>query len=129
MEIKKPFFDNEKHKDHFHSPNKDSKNEKDEIDYAKKLEEISEIREKEFKLEKEYKDKFLKVLDAKQVLMLFKTEREFYDMLRSRLRKGGQGHDGKKDFKSFKGGGDRHGVHPHHGSHHGDETHPPHDAR
>jgi len=66
-----------------------------EVDWEKRLEELSNMRKKEFELEDEYKAKFLKIISAKQVISLFKAEREFMDMLRSRIsEKRGGSRDG-----------------------------------
>jgi len=62
-----------------------SKDEETEVDWEKKLKAMTEMRKKEFALEEEYKSKFLKVLSAKQVVLLFKSEKDFMDMLRSKI--------------------------------------------
>ncbi len=46
-------------------------------DYKKILDEMMKHREKELALEKEYQDKFLKVITPRQMVQLIKTEREF----------------------------------------------------
>ena len=78
-----------------------------EVDWEKKLEEISNMRKKEFELEDEYKSKFLKIISAKQVLTLFKAEREFMDMLRSRISEK-RGNKRGEPGDDFRHGGDRH---------------------
>ena len=50
------------------------------------LKEVQELRQKELDLEKEYQNKFLKVITASQVIELYKAERTFKDMLIQRLK-------------------------------------------
>jgi Spy/CpxP family protein refolding chaperone len=50
------------------------------------LKEVQELRQKELDLEKEYQNKFLKVITASQVIELYKAERTFNDMLIQRLK-------------------------------------------
>ncbi|MBO9612429.1 Spy/CpxP family protein refolding chaperone [Dyadobacter sp. BE34] len=50
------------------------------------LKEVQELRQKELDLEKEYQNKFLKVITANQVIELYKAERTFNDMLIQRLK-------------------------------------------
>jgi len=50
------------------------------------LKEVQELKQKELDLEKEYQNKFLKVITASQVIELYKAERTFNDMLIQRLK-------------------------------------------
>ncbi|MCF0074810.1 hypothetical protein LZD49_30265 [Dyadobacter sp. CY261] len=50
------------------------------------LNEVQELRQKELDLEKDYQNKFLKVITASQVIELYKAERTFNDMLIQRLK-------------------------------------------
>ncbi|ACT94147.1 hypothetical protein Dfer_2932 [Dyadobacter fermentans DSM 18053] len=50
------------------------------------LKEVQELRQKELDLEKDYQNKFLKVITASQVIELYKAERTFNDMLIQRLK-------------------------------------------
>ncbi|HWV33309.1 MAG TPA: hypothetical protein VN038_26805 [Dyadobacter sp.] len=50
------------------------------------LKEVQELRQKELDLEKEYQNRFLKVITASQVIELYKAERTFNDMLIQRLK-------------------------------------------
>ena len=50
------------------------------------LKEVQELRQKELDLEKEYQNKFLKVITASQIIELYKAERTFNDMLIQRLK-------------------------------------------
>lgn len=50
------------------------------------LNKIGELKMKEVKLEKEYTDKFLKILPPKKVVMLHKTEMEFKRTLLKKLK-------------------------------------------
>jgi len=50
------------------------------------LKEVQELKQKELDLEKEYQNKFLKVISASQVIELYKAERTFNDMLIQRLK-------------------------------------------
>jgi Spy/CpxP family protein refolding chaperone len=50
------------------------------------LKEVQELRQKELDLEKEYQNKFLRVITASQVIELYKAERTFNDMLIQRLK-------------------------------------------
>jgi Spy/CpxP family protein refolding chaperone len=50
------------------------------------LKEVQEIKQKELDLEKEYQNRFLKVITANQVVELYKAERTFNDMLIQRLK-------------------------------------------
>ena len=50
------------------------------------LKEVQELRQKELDLEKEYQNRFLKVISASQVIELYKAERTFNDMLIQRLK-------------------------------------------
>jgi Spy/CpxP family protein refolding chaperone len=50
------------------------------------LKEVQELRQKELDLEKEYQNRFLKVITASQVIDLYKAERTFNDMLIQRLK-------------------------------------------
>jgi predicted thioredoxin/glutaredoxin len=47
---------------------------------------VQELRQKELDLEKEYQNKFLRVITASQVIELYKAERTFNDMLIQRLK-------------------------------------------
>ena len=50
------------------------------------LKEVQELRQKELDLEKEYQNRFLKVITASQVIELYKAERTFNDMLIQRWK-------------------------------------------
>lgn len=50
------------------------------------LKEVQDLRQKELDLEKEYQNRFLKVISASQVIELYKAERTFNDMLIQRLK-------------------------------------------
>ncbi|MCF2442508.1 hypothetical protein L0657_00970 [Dyadobacter sp. CY345] len=50
------------------------------------LKEVQDLKQKELDLEKEYQNKFLKVISASQVIELYKAERTFNDMLIQRLK-------------------------------------------
>jgi Spy/CpxP family protein refolding chaperone len=50
------------------------------------LKEVQDLRQKELDLEKEYQNKFLKVISAAQVIELYKAEKTFNDMLLQRLK-------------------------------------------
>ena len=50
------------------------------------LNEVQDLRQKDIDLEKEYQNKFLKVISASQVIELYKAERTFNDMLIQRLK-------------------------------------------
>lgn len=50
------------------------------------LTEIQEIKQKQLDLEKEYQEKFMKVITASQVAELYKAEANFNEMLLQRLR-------------------------------------------
>ncbi len=50
------------------------------------LTEIQEIKQKQLDLEKEYQEKFLKVISASQITELYKAEANFNEMLLQRLR-------------------------------------------
>ncbi|WP_019940325.1 Spy/CpxP family protein refolding chaperone [Dyadobacter beijingensis] len=50
------------------------------------LKEVQDLRQKELDLEKDYQNKFLKVITASQVIELYKAERTFNDMLIQRLK-------------------------------------------
>jgi Spy/CpxP family protein refolding chaperone len=50
------------------------------------LKEVQELRQKELDLEKEYQNRFLKVITAGQVIELYKAEKTFNDMLLQRLK-------------------------------------------
>ncbi|QRR04320.1 Spy/CpxP family protein refolding chaperone [Dyadobacter sandarakinus] len=50
------------------------------------LKEVQALRQEELDLEKEYQNKFLKVITAAQVIELYKAERTFNDMLLQRLK-------------------------------------------
>lgn len=50
------------------------------------LSEIQEIKQKQLDLEKEYQEKFLKVISASQIAELYKAEANFNEMLLQRLR-------------------------------------------
>ncbi|WP_026628469.1 hypothetical protein [Dyadobacter alkalitolerans] len=50
------------------------------------LKEVQDLRQKELDLEKEYQNRFLKVITASQVIELYKAERTFNDMLIQRLK-------------------------------------------
>jgi Spy/CpxP family protein refolding chaperone len=70
------------------------------------LNEMMSLRQKEIDLDKEYMQKFLKVLQPRQVSELYKTEQQFKQMLLRRLEnrqeKGEKGTKGPKGVKSFK---------------------------
>ncbi len=50
------------------------------------LKEVQDIKQKELDLEKEYQNRFLKIITANQVVELYKAERTFNDMLIQRLK-------------------------------------------
>lgn len=50
------------------------------------LKEVQELKQKELDLEKEYQNRFLKVISASQIIELYKAERTFNDMLIQRLK-------------------------------------------
>jgi Spy/CpxP family protein refolding chaperone len=50
------------------------------------LKEVQELKQKELDLEKEYQNRFLKVISANQVVELYKAERTFNEMLIQRLK-------------------------------------------
>jgi len=50
------------------------------------LKEVQDLKQKELDLEKEYQNRFLKVISASQVIELYKAERTFNDMLIQRLK-------------------------------------------
>jgi len=52
------------------------------------LNKVNELKSKEVKLEKEYTDKYLKVLPPKKVITLHKTEMEFKRTLLHKLKEG-----------------------------------------
>lgn len=58
------------------------------------LSEIQEIKQKQLDLEKEYQEKFLKVISASQIAELYKAEANFNEMLLQRLRQN-RGNDPK----------------------------------
>jgi Spy/CpxP family protein refolding chaperone len=70
------------------------------------LNEMMALRQKEIDLDKEYMQKFLKVLQPRQVSELYKTEQQFKQMLLRRLEnrqeKGEKGMKGEKGAKGFK---------------------------
>ena len=49
------------------------------------IDEMHAMRQQELNIEKEYVDKFLKVISAKQLAIMYKSEREFMKMLLKRL--------------------------------------------
>ncbi len=55
------------------------------------LKEVQELKQKELDLEKEYQNRFLKVITANQVIELYKAEKTFNDMLLQRLRQRPEG--------------------------------------
>ena len=65
-------------------------------DYLKTLDEITSLRESEVALDKDYKDKFLKVITPKQLVSLYRSEHKFKKMLLHKLgsKQGGHGKDG-----------------------------------
>jgi len=50
------------------------------------LKEVQDLRQQELDLDKEYQNRFLKVISANQVIELYKAERTFNDMLLQRLK-------------------------------------------
>ncbi|MFK7900347.1 MAG: hypothetical protein AB8B61_06285 [Cyclobacteriaceae bacterium] len=71
--------------------------EKTEKDWSQKLELISKLRRQELDLEDKYKDEFLKVLSPKQVVKLFKAEKEFLSVLRDKItHRHEQGNQGRR---------------------------------
>lgn len=50
------------------------------------LKEVQDLKQKELDLEKEYQNRFLKVISASQIIELYKAERTFNDMLIQRLK-------------------------------------------
>lgn len=70
------------------------------------LNDMMALRQKEIDLDKEYMQKFLKVLQPRQVSELYKTEQQFKQMLLRRLdqrqEKGEKGMKGQKGAKGFK---------------------------
>ena len=50
------------------------------------LKEVQDLKQKELDLEKEYQNRFLKVISASQIVELYKAERTFNDMLIQRLK-------------------------------------------
>jgi Spy/CpxP family protein refolding chaperone len=58
------------------------------------LSEIQDIKQKQLDLEKEYQEKFLKVISASQIAELYKAEANFNEMLLQRLRQN-RGNDPK----------------------------------
>jgi Spy/CpxP family protein refolding chaperone len=50
------------------------------------LKEVQDLRQRELDLEKEYQNRFLRVITASQVVELYKAERTFNDMLIQRLK-------------------------------------------
>jgi Spy/CpxP family protein refolding chaperone len=50
------------------------------------LKEVQELKQRELDLEKEYQNRFLRVISASQVVELYKAERTFNDMLIQRLK-------------------------------------------
>ena len=55
------------------------------------LKEVQDLRQQELDLDKEYQNRFLKVISANQVIELYKAERTFNDMLIQRLKQKPQG--------------------------------------
>lgn len=74
---------------------------KDDKDWEKRLEIMAEMRKQELALEEEYKKKFLKVITAKQVFILYESEKEFIMMLRKKIseRRGEHGGHKKGEWK------------------------------
>lgn len=50
------------------------------------LKEVQDLKQQELNLEKEYQNRFLRVITANQVIELYKAERTFNDMLIQRLK-------------------------------------------
>jgi Spy/CpxP family protein refolding chaperone len=50
------------------------------------LKEVQDLKQRELDLEKEYQNRFLKVISAGQVIELYKAEKTFNDMLLQRLK-------------------------------------------
>ena len=50
------------------------------------LKEVQDLKQQELDLEKEYQNRFLKVISANQIIELYKAERTFNDMLIQRLK-------------------------------------------
>ncbi len=50
------------------------------------LKEVQELKQKQVELEKEYQDRFLSVITAKQLTELYAAERDFNEMLLQRLK-------------------------------------------
>lgn len=67
---------------------KGSKQEKieDEDHYKQSIDDNLDLQQEELDLKRKYKDEFLKILSAQQLSMLFKTEKEFRQLLIQRLR-------------------------------------------
>ena len=76
-------------------------------EYLKSIDKMLKVREDELNLEKSYKDKFLKVITPRQLVALFKAEREFKMMLLHKL-------EGRKNPHSPKDGKPPRGPHPPH---------------
>lgn len=55
------------------------------------LKEVQDLKQRELDLEKEYQNRFLKVITANQVIELYKAEKTFNDMLLQRLRQRPEG--------------------------------------
>ncbi|MCE7043420.1 hypothetical protein [Dyadobacter sp. CY312] len=55
------------------------------------LKEVQELKQRELDLEKEYQNRFLKVITANQVIELYKAEKTFNDMLLQRLKQRPEG--------------------------------------
>ena len=55
------------------------------------LKEVQDLRQQELDLDKEYQNRFLKVITASQVIELYKAERTFNDMLIQRLKQRPEG--------------------------------------
>jgi Spy/CpxP family protein refolding chaperone len=50
------------------------------------LKDVQDLKQQELDLEKEYQNRFLKVISASQIIELYKAERTFNDMLIQRLK-------------------------------------------
>jgi Spy/CpxP family protein refolding chaperone len=59
---------------------------KTDVQVLNNLKDVQDLKQQELDLEKEYQNRFLKVISASQIIELYKAERTFNDMLIQRLK-------------------------------------------
>ncbi len=77
---------------------KENINSSDEKDLQKQLDKFFELKQKEIDLDNQYKDKLLKVISIKQLLNLYRAEKEFLHKLREKINER-QGHRPPPDYR------------------------------